>query len=409
MSLTEPRRALLLFSLAHAFIFCLFFIPAQTVYFDPGALERFMALKILDGQVPFRDFPSEYPPLALLAFLLPALVAKTQVAYNIAFYSEILIFDIVVMWAMVGIARRLEIPIWKTLGIYTLLLLAVGPLVIIRFDLLPAMLVAVSLQAFFAGKYRAAWALLAFGVSAKLYPILLTPLFAFYHLARRQYRALVSGVITFIAAALLVFVPLLLLHADELWSSLGGYHLGRGLHSESTYGSFLLLLKAIGIYEVEAGLSFGSWNLISPLADRLAGISFYISAGLLLITCGWFAGMFRKRPGSPEKSKDLRLLQFTFLALLVFIVTNKVLSAQYLIWLCPLLALIARSGEDILWILFIAAAVITQWIFPYAYYDFEQFKPYALVLMFLRNFLLLAVAVLTVVFIYRNNRQTDWR
>ena len=98
---------------------------------------------------------------------------------------------------------------------------------------------------------------------------------------------------------------------------------------------------------------------------------------------------------------DWRLLQFAFLAILVFIVTGKVLSAQYLIWLCPLLPLLVRKGRDYLWLLFVGAAAITQYIFPYGFFDFEQFKPYAVILLALRNFLLVALVFSVGLIIYR--------
>ncbi|MDD5126942.1 MAG: glycosyltransferase family 87 protein [Dehalococcoidales bacterium] len=397
--MTEPRRNLLLFSTVHVFLFCSFVVPAQTVYFDPGALERYLAMKIMEGQVPYRDFPCEYPPLALLVFFLPALVTKTQVAYNIVFYLEMLICDLLIIKVLSGLAAKLGLSAGRVLVIYTVLLAAVGPLVIIRFDLLPALLVLVSLEAFFAGRNKTAWAVLAFGVTAKLYPLLMAPILAISHFARRQYRALLSGVIVFLGCLALVVVLALLLHASI--GDLLGYHIGRGLHSESIYGTFLLLGQVLGLVSVTGGLSSGSWNLISPLADRLAELSFYISSGLLLLVFGCYAGILREKRGAAGQSADLRLVRFVFLAILLFIITSKVLSVQYLIWLCPLLPLIVRKGEDILWVLLVLAAGLTQWLFPYGYFEFERFKPYAVTMMLGRNLLLVALAVLTTLSICR--------
>lgn len=409
--LTEPRRTMLIFCLVHAFLFlCIFSVPALTVYFDPGGLERYLAVKILDGQVPYRDFASEYPPLALLAFLLPALVTRSQLPYNIVFVFEMLLFDLLIMWAIAKIVPRFGLPLKETLLIYTLLLLAIGPLVIIRFDFLPASLVMVSLLAFGNGKNRTAWATVALGVGAKLYPVLIVPLFAIYHLAKKQYRRLVEGCVAFLAVLVVLVGPWLVIDAAGFWDSMVFYHLGRGLHSESAYGTFLLLGKVMGLTQVDTGLSFGSWNLFSPLADRLAGVSFYITAGLLLVAYGWFAGLLRKRSnrGEQESLVESRLLQFAWLVILVFILTNKVFSAQYLIWLCPLLPMIARRGRDILWLLFIVAAALTQYVFPYAYFAFEQGEPYAVIMLAVRNLALIVAAIITVVFICREGKAMAW-
>ena len=170
MLLTEPRRTLLIFSLAHVFIFaCVFSIPALAFYYDPGTLERFLALKMFGGQIPYHDFPSEYPSLALLVFLLPAiaealiqyilpvLATHAQLVYNIFFFVELLTCDLLIIVMLPKLVTRFGIPLKETLVIYTVLLLAVGPLVIIRFDLPAALLVVVSLVMFLEGRNKTAW------------------------------------------------------------------------------------------------------------------------------------------------------------------------------------------------------------------------------------------------------------
>jgi len=87
------------------------------------------------------------------------------------------------------------------------------------------------------------------------------------------------------------------------------------------------------------------------------------------------------------------LLQFASLTVLVFMLTNKVFSAQYLIWLCPLLPLLGGQSRYIAWPLFAAAAALTQYVFPYHYIEFELGDTVPVVMLAGRNLLLVAVAV----------------
>ncbi len=77
--LKANARPLTIFALIHGVIFMTYF---ANMSYDIGfaELERQVALNMLDGQIPYRDFATEYPPLALLSFLLPALLFSSQPA-----------------------------------------------------------------------------------------------------------------------------------------------------------------------------------------------------------------------------------------------------------------------------------------------------------------------------------------
>ena len=52
------------------------------------------SVSIAHGQLPYRDFTVEYPPLALVFFTLPQLVAPTLQMYQYVFAVQILFFDL---------------------------------------------------------------------------------------------------------------------------------------------------------------------------------------------------------------------------------------------------------------------------------------------------------------------------
>lgn len=397
---TRIRQHLIIFGLIHAFLFLLVYSLFSYRY-GAGVLERYVALQIINGEVPYIDFANEYPPLALLSFLLPALVGRTLIVYTQVFAVEMLLLDLLAMALIAALASRFKLPVSKTLTMYTLFIAAMGPITVSRYDLLPAALVLAALYTFINGKNKSSWALLALGFTAKLYPIIIAPLFALYYLRRRQYRQLAAGCVTFLGVTVILILPWLVLDAGSLLSFLK-YHAERGLHSESTYGSALLVAQLLNLTHVQAGLTFGSWNLMSPLADGLAAVSFYITAALLLFIYAWYGHWLWHqsnrvvKAGVPGNEAARLLLIYSTLIILAFLLTNKVLSPQYLVWLCPLLPLVIGERDYWVWALFALVGVITQFIYPYHYIDFELVKPYAVILLFARNLLVVALLVLLI-------------
>ena len=91
-----------------------------------------------------------------------------------------------------------------------------------------------------------------------------------------------------------------------------------------------------------------------------------------------------------------QLLKYATLVVAVFMLTNKVFSAQYLAWLCPLIPL-AADRRYLAPMLFIAAAVLTQYVYPYQYISFEMVKALPVLVLTFRNLLLILMTVLIAV------------
>jgi len=100
--------------------------------------------------------------------------------------------------------------------------------------------------------------------------------------------------------------------------------------------------------------TFGSVNIASDLGNPVALTSeaFFIIGYALTILWQWRG--------------KLDLVQACIVLLLVFIVTGKVFSPQYLIWLIPLLAY--QGAFSKLWlVLWSAISILTAAIYPYIY------------------------------------------
>jgi len=351
------------------------------------------------GQLPYQDFAVEYPPLALVFLTLPRLIAPNPATYANVFAIEILLFNLLGLLLISALARRLNLSLWKTLAIYTLALLAIGPIIAHRYDLIPAIIVLLALYTFSQGKHKTSWALLAVGMMTKIYPVILAPIFLLYHWRHRQNRQAIVGVATFAITTMAIVVPCLLLSPDGFWNSLS-YHAQRGLQCESTYSSFLLLGQMLGLTSVEMEFSFGSLNVTSPLADVLAKVSPLVML-FSLVAVYWFfyktqikRAVVQQTPSLINQPDTARIVSYSLLAMLAFIITNKVLSPQFIIWLYPLIPLVVGRWRRTSWLMFILIGLMTYLVYPLAYDGIRQGHPLVTSILFMRNVSLITLAFL---------------
>lgn len=391
----------------HIILFLGVFMLWNHVFWDyfgptPGAVEKNIVLQIMDGQIPYVDFECEYPPVALLIFIIPGLLFRALPGYYIAFTVEMLLFDLLAVLLIAFIANRIKISKVKALASYTLLIaFAAGPIVTHRYDLAPAVIALAAVAAFLAGKNKTAWGVLALGVMAKIFPIVLAPLFALWLLIKKQYARLLKGIAAFAGVVLLTIIPWLITDAGSL-STFFTYHMDRGLHAESTYGSFVILGQHFGWTSVEWDFSFGSFNITSGLADNLADASFYIMALVLIIVYGLFTYQLHKQEITKLEKDDTQVAQETLfvryavILVLAFLLFNKVFSAQYMAWFCPFIPLLNIRFKYLIVAMLMIAGVFTIYVYPFNYIEFEYWESLPVLLMASRNLLLIIVFVLVV-------------
>jgi hypothetical protein len=97
---------------------------------------------------------------------------------------------------------------------------------------------------------------------------------------------------------------------------------------------------------------------------------------------------------SPDASALADLLNYSFAVIVVFMVTNKVFSPQYMVWLYPLFPLVSGRFRAVIWIVFLAASCLTWYIYPLHYYDLIDTQQVAVDALILRNTLMIFTAVL---------------
>jgi hypothetical protein len=330
---------------------------------------------IAAGRVPYRDFTPEYPPLALPVFALPSLLTSGLDHYSTAFQVEMAVLGVGLVVA-VGLAGASRLA----LGLLALFPLALGTVVLTRFDLWPALLTAVAVAALVRGRDRLGAGVLGAATAAKLYPAVLLPLALAWTWKRRGRREARVALAVFVAVVVVVYVPFLVLGAGGVVDSVSR-QLSRPLQIESLGAGILLALhQAFGLH-IEWASGAGSQNLVGPLPDALAWVQTVLQAVAFLAI--WIR--FARGPATRE-----RLVRYAAAAVVAFVALGKVLSPQFMIWLVPAVALVGGVPLALLG----AALVVTQVWFPFRYWDLvKEFDPLASWLVPVRDLILVGLLV----------------
>ena len=353
-------------------------------------LYRTYGERVAGGLVPYRDFAFEYPPGALPFLVLPALVTDSLEAYRAVFVAELAVVGALAVlafdWALRSLGRHGRDRL-VVLGVIALVPVLLGGVILTRFDLVPAALVALAAGLMATGRLRSAAFVVGVGIAVKLYPVVLVPLLAIAAWRRRGRREAVVVVALAAAPAVAVYVPFLILGADGVLDSFGR-QLGRPLQIESLGAGVLLALHhAVGM-PLDWSSGSGSQNLTGTTAGAVAVLQGIAQiAALALVWVG-----FARGPASTE-----RLLRFAAAALVAFVALSKVLSPQYLVWLVLLVPLVVGvRSRAAMWLTVLACALTAAW-FPARYWDLvREFDPLSSWLVLFRGVALVALlAVLT--------------
>ncbi|MFI0153164.1 glycosyltransferase family 87 protein [Streptomyces lydicus] len=194
----------------------------------------------------------------------------------------------------------------------------------INWDLLAVALTAAGMLMWSRSRPLAAGVLIGLATAAKLYPVLLLgPLLVLCWRAGawRAYGKAVAGAVV---SWLVVNLPVMITHDAT------GFHIREGWAKFYTFSQ-------------ERPIDFGSvWLLISQrTGDPLENANTYATL-LMILGCGAIGLLTLYVPRRP------RFAQLAFLVVALFILTNKVYSPQYVLWLTPLAVLARPRWRDFL-------------------------------------------------------------
>ncbi|WP_420033940.1 glycosyltransferase 87 family protein [Streptomyces sp. cg28] len=298
------------------------------------------------GAFPSGDPLWQYPPGAGPVLLAPGLLPS--LTYLQAFVALTLVADALIAFVL---ARGGREPRGAWLWVAGLPLLLHIPLA--RFDVLVTALAVLALLVT-ARSPRAAGALAALGALVKVWPALTLLGMPRGRSTKEAWTAAVASGAALLAVLTLAF--------DAPLSFLSGQS-GRGVQIESLGGTALMTARHFG-WPGQVRYRYGAFEVVGPHVELVA-------AGALALTVVAFAVLLwwrtRARAWSEATPYDAALC-----AVLMFTVTSRVISPQYLVWLLGLTAVCLTSRyttQARVAPLILAAAALSSLTYPVLYAD----------------------------------------
>lgn len=349
-------------------------------------LYQYWADRIVSGHAPYTGVPVEYPP-GLLPFILGPKASPVHASYRTLLIWLMLVVDALGLLGLVLTARRWG-SMWG-LWLWILVVPLIGPIVYVRLDLVPAVATIWAVERLSAGAWGGAGGWIGLGAAAKLYPALLLPLGVFVARNRRRFF------IWALTVCALAFLPFAL-SPRGLVRNVIGYHAGRDIQIESTWGLLLLLASKLGL-KVSLTFDAGSFNLVSSASSGLKVLALTFS--LLGVAAGAFVAARAIPRGD---GKGLAALMFGTLSLAIGLGT--VFSPQFVLWVLALAAAAScalSSPVRIPALLLIPVALLTQVLYPFQYRHLIVADWLGLLLLALRNGLVLVLALSGLLLVWR--------
>ncbi|MEV5883190.1 glycosyltransferase 87 family protein [Streptomyces sp. NPDC052020] len=352
------------------FVFKVYVFPGPDVTADVSVIYRGWYGVLRTGTFPLDDVTWQYPPGAALAVLSPALLPFLD--YATAFSVLACLADLAVLVLLTRAGRRPgRTPRGAAVWVAGVPLL--GPTVYARYDV---MVTAVAVAALLAAARhpRAAGALAALGALVKVWPALLLA-------GERRRGPWAAAAVT--GAALAALFALALPGAFAFLA----FQRDRGTEVESL-GALVFHVARHAGWEGEVRLAYGSVEFLGPYVGAVSTAALALTAAAF----GWLLlWQLRARRFGAHTLADA-----AFTAVLLFTVTSRVISPQYLVWLVGLAAVcrsFAASGMRLPAGLVLAACAVTVLEFPVWFAHVVASDPLGVALLSVRNGLLVAAAL----------------
>lgn len=335
--------------MASLFIAVVLFIATAIVLFDAGPRGDVInfyshAMAIKGGSLPYTDFEFEFPPISLIFFTIPALFTSDLEVYCWLFAMMCAAMMSVSAYCIMRMAPNERVRYLAALMFTALVLLYLTESVK-KFDSIVMSLSVISLFFFSKERWYLAYGFMAVASFTKLYPCLFLPLMFAFNITSRKggLDAVMKGIVACLAVVALVFVPLWCLGvspADSL--SFLGFHQGRGFQVESTVATFIEALGLLGLTDMWIVDAHNTHDVAGPLADVLVE---HWSLVIIIAVVAALALCIRRMTDSATRLDAGIFSAMLLLVCIVFILTNKVFSTQYMMWLFPLLAMLLFIPE----------------------------------------------------------------
>ncbi len=305
---------------------------------------------------------NEYQPGALLFFA--ALSPVLAVDNSIATFTKTFIFTNLLLVLLIAYLYH-KISSYKSIFLYSLILLCTGPIIFYRFELLVVATIILAFYCWQEKRFKLSSSILAIATLIKIYPIILLP----YFLIERYHKSGIRSTFIFLLSytATIIFVLTLFLfifrtNFSELTNAFN-YHAAKSVSVESSGGTFISIInKATSDAYPPLEGNFKMWAVSRDAI--FFPIFFYNYFWILPIAFLYFWFMKFKR-----NEKELNI-KFLILVIFTFFFFSKVQAPQYILWFSLLLPLLEINdilhsrklllGLSILLLVFF----LTQFIYP---------------------------------------------
>lgn len=315
---------------------------------DVSNYETWSRVLTAEGAFPGGD-AWQYPPAAGLLMLIPRVLPGT---YGEAFVGLMLLADFVGLVLLARLGRRggNDTGVW----VWLLAMPLLGTFAVLRFDLVPTV---IAIAALLVVHRRPQWfgALAGLGAVIKIWPVLV--LFGEW-----DRRRLLRSVLAAVAVVAVVFAASALAFGNPAgFLSHGG---DRGLQEEAVATIPWQLGQIVSGDPYPREIRFGAWEVASPTAEAVAtALEWLTLAALAAAAAWWWRWRQRIREGWDWLADAAVSRDFVFTVVLLVVVTSRVLSTQYMVWLLGLAAVVLSAGTARLarpaWIVVGATALST--------------------------------------------------
>lgn len=332
---------------------------------------------LVTGRFPIGDDMWQYPPGAGIVFAIAALLGSNPV---VAFALIALVCDLATL-AVLAIAGRRRRVGFDAAWAWVIGALLVGPVWLARFDVIPTLAAVVALVLI--ARPALSGAAAAAGTLLKVWPGIM--------LIALPRSSLPRGILGFVVMAAAILAGVM------LWASGGVSFLGeqgaRGLQVESVGALPFMVWNVFA--DVPTEFRFGAMEVDLPVTIPL-GLAITLAGFAVLGVLGVLRLLGRLETIAPA---DVALV-----ALLVSVVTSRVLSPQYDVWIVGVAAVTFLDPQSrmrvAVWLL-VPMLIVTQVIYPFAYGSFLIGDWWAVLLQVARIAFLLAATATGLVIVGR--------
>ncbi|WP_232004725.1 glycosyltransferase family 87 protein [Mycobacterium sp. ACS1612] len=309
--------------------------------YDGNIAVRYMEYPVLTGIYQYVSMALAKTYTAVTKLVSVPLIAEVVMFFNIAAFGLALAW-LVTVWASARLAGQRRV--WDAA------MVAASPILIFQaFTNFDALATAFATGALLAWARRKPWlagALIGLGVAAKLYPLLLFVPMVLLALRTGRMRDVGKAAVATVVTWLVVNLPIMVLFPRG-WSEFFRLNTRRGDDMDSLYN---VVKSFTGWGGFDQHLGFWQPPTILNTVSAALFVACCVGIGYVVLTA-------KQRP---------RLVQVAFLVVAAFLLTNKVWSPQFSLWLVPL-AVLALPHRRILlaWMTIDALVWIPRMLYLY--------------------------------------------